>query len=619
MTEKQLDLLLKGVQKPGRYTGGELNSVIKDKSKVDVRFAFCFPDTYEIGMSHLGIKILYSLMNEMDGVWCERAFAPLEDMEENMKKAGVGVWCLESLDELKEFDIIGFTLQYELCYTTMLHMLKISDIPLYSKDRKSLKNLVVAGGPCTCNCEPIADFIDVAFLGEGEESNPEFIKLYREYKKAGKSKDEFLRAAAKINGIYIPSLYDVEYKADGTISKIIAKDDAPERPKKSIVQDLDNMFFPKDFVVPYISTVFDRATAEVFRGCIRGCRFCQAGMMTRPVREKSPLVVSNQAKSLCDTTGYDEISLCSLSTSDYTKIEELLNDLLDWTEKEKVNISLPSMRIDAFSPELLEKVSKVRKSGLTFAPEAGSQRMRNVINKNLDEDIILKSCLTAFEGGHTSVKLYFMMGLPTETMEDIEAIGDLAQKIVDLYYSMPNKPKGKGVQVSVSLATFVPKPHTPFQWHPQDKLELVREKQHHLVEHLTTRKVQVSWHESKTSLLEAVLARGDRKLCPVMYELAEMGCNLDAWDEHLDFSKWEKAFADHNLNMAFYANRQREYDEILPWDHMDYGVSKKFLIREMEKALKAETTENCRDKCAGCGANTMLERSTDCAKCKVNL
>lgn len=619
MTEKELDILLKGIQKPGRYTGGELNQVVKDKSKVDVRFAFCFPDTYEIGMSHLGIKILYSLMNEMEGVWCERAFAPLPDMEKRMKEFNKGIWCLESLDELKEFDIIGFTLQYELAYTTMLHMLKISGIPLLAKERKGLDNLVVVGGPCTCNCEPISDFIDVAFIGEGEESNPEFIKLYREYKLKGKSKEEFLKAASEINGIYIPSFYSVDYNTDGTIKSVEALNDAPEKPKKSIVQDLDKMFYPKTFVVPYINTVFDRATAEVFRGCIRGCRFCQAGMMSRPVREKSPNVVSEQAKSVCDTTGYDELSLCSLSTSDYTKIEELLNDLLDWTEKDNVNISLPSMRIDAFSPELLEKVSKVRKSGLTFAPEAGSQRMRNVINKNLDEEIILKSCKTAFEGGHTAVKLYFMMGLPTETMEDIEAIGDLAQKIVDLYYSMPNKPKGKGVQVSISLATFVPKPHTPFQWHPQDEMELVREKQHHLVEHITTRKIQVSWHESHTSLLEAVLARGDRKLNKVLLDLAEMDCNFDAWDEYLDFSKWQKAFEDNGLDMSFYANRERDYEEILPWDHLDYGVSKKFLIREMEKAKKAETTDNCRDKCAGCGANSFLERGTDCAKCKVNL
>ena len=619
MTEKQLDILLKGVQKPGRYTGGELNSVIKDKSAVDVRFAFCFPDTYEIGMSHLGMKILYSLMNEMEGVWCERAFAPLPDMEENMKKAGIGVFCLESLDELKEFDIIGFTLQYELCYTTMLHMLKISNIPLLAKDRQDLKNMVVVGGPCTCNCEPIADFIDVAFLGEGEETNPEFIKLYREYKKAGKSKQEFLRAASKIEGIYIPSLYDVTYNEDGTVKQVKAKDNAPEKPKKSIVQDLDKMYYPENFVVPYINTVFDRATAEVFRGCIRGCRFCQAGMMTRPVREKSPQIVSSQAKSICDTTGYDELSLCSLSTSDYTKIEELLNDLLDWTEKEKINISLPSMRIDAFSPELLEKISKVRKSTLTFAPEAGSQRMRNVINKNLDEEIILKTCLTAFQGGHTAVKLYFMMGLPTETIEDITAIGDLAQKIVDLYYDMPVKPKGKPVAVSVSLATFVPKPHTPFQWSGQDELSLVREKQQKLMEHITSRKIQVSWHESKTSLLEAVLARGDRKLNKVLLDLANADCNLDAWDEFLKYEEWEKAFENNGLSMEFYANRQREFDEILPWEHLDYGVTKEFLVREMKKALNAETTDNCRDKCAGCGANKMLKRGETCAKCKVNL
>ncbi len=619
MTEKQLDILLKGVQKPGRYTGGEYNQVVKDKSKVDVRFAFCFPDTYEIGMSHLGIKILYSLLNDIDGVWCERAFAPLPDMEENMKKAGVGVWGLESLDELKCFDIIGFTLQYELCYTTMLHMLKISDIPLLSKDRKGLENLVVVGGPCTCNLEPITDFVDLAFLGDGEDSMREFIELYKEYKKNGASKEEFLKAASKINGVYIPSFYDVSYNDDGTVKEVKPNCDSPEKPQKAIVQDLDNMFFPKTFVVPYISTVFDRATAEVFRGCIRGCRFCQAGMMTRPVREKSAKVVSQQAKSLCDSTGYDELSLCSLSTSDYTQIEELLSDLIDWTEKDKVNISLPSMRIDAFSPELLEKVSKVRKSGLTFAPEAGSQRMRNVINKNLDENVILDSCKIAFEGGHTAVKLYFMLGLPTETMKDIEAIGILGQKIVDLFYSMPNKPKGKGVQVSISLATFVPKPHTPFQWFGQNELELVRKKQQHLVENLTTKKIQVSWHESKTSLLEAVLARGDRKLNKVMLKLAELNCNFDAWDEYLDFEKWQKAFYECGLSMEFYANRQRSFDEVLPWDHLDYGVSKEFLIREMKKAEKAEVTQNCREKCAGCGANKMLKRRTDCAQCKVNL
>ena len=619
MTQKQLDILLKGVQKPGRYTGGELNSVVKNKDEVDVRFAFCFPDTYEIGMSHLGMKILYSLMNEMDGVWCERAFAPLEDMEENMKREGIGVWCLESLDEISEFDIIGFTLQYELCYTTMLHMLKISSIPLKAKDRKGLKNLVVVGGPCTCNAEPIADFVDVVFIGEGEESNPAFISLYKEHKKRGSSKEEFLREAAKIEGIYIPSLYDVTYNQDGTVKEIIAKEDAPKRPKKSIVQDLDNMFYPKDFVVPYIGVVHDRAVAEVFRGCIRGCRFCQAGMISRPVREKSAQVVSNQAKSICDTTGYDEVSLCSLSTSDFTGIEDLLCDMLDWTENEKINISLPSMRIDAFSPELLEKISKVRKSGLTFAPEAGSQRMRNVINKNLDEKVILSSCKTAFEGGHTSVKLYFMLGLPTETLEDVEEIGKLSQKIVGVYNQMPNKPKGKSVQVSVSLATFVPKPHTPFQWAPQDKLEVVREKQKHLVEGLTSKKVRVSWHESKTSLLEAVLARGDRRLGEVLLLLAENDCNLDAWDEHLDFEKWVQAFKECDLDMSFYAHRERSFDEVLPWDHMDYGITKDFLVREMKKALAAETTDNCRDKCAGCGANNILERSSDCARCKANL
>lgn len=619
MTELQLSKLLKGVQKPGRYTGGEFNSIVKNKDDVDVRFAFCFPDTYEIGMSHLGMKILYSLLNSMDRVWCERVFAPWPDMEENLIKEGVGVFALESLDDIKEFDIIGFTLQYELSYSNMLNMLKLSGIPLFSKDREGLKNLVVVGGPCTCNAEPIADFADAVFLGEGEETEVEFVELYRKFKASNGTKADFLKEASKIKGIYIPSLYDIEYNAGGTVKAVISKCDAPLPIQKSIVQDLDTMFAPDKFVVPFIDVVFDRAVEEVFRGCIRGCRFCQAGMIYRPVREKNYKTVSQQAKSLCDTAGYDEVSLCSLSTSDYTQIEPLLDDMLDWTQKDNVSISLPSLRIDSFSPELLAKVERVRKGGLTFAPEAGSQRMRDVINKNLDEEVILKTCLDAFRGGHTSVKLYFMMGLPHETDEDILAIGQLGQKIVDLFYNMEDRPKGKGVQVSISLATFVPKPHTPFQWFGQNAMADVRAKQELLVSSLTTKKIKISWHESETSLLEAVFARGDRRLSNVIARAVELGCKFDSWGEYFDMEKWRKAFDDCGLSMEFYANRDREYDEILPWDHLDYGVTKKFLMRENELAKKAATTPNCREKCAGCGANKLLERSVDCAKCKVTL
>ncbi len=615
MTELTLARLLKNVQKPGRYTGGELNSVIKNKQEVDVRFAFCFPDTYEIGMSHLGMKILYALINQMDRVWCERVFAPWPDMEENLKKEGMGVFALESLDDIKDFDIIGFTLQYELCYTNMLNMLQLSGIPLFAKDRKDLNHMVVVGGPCTCNIEPLADFCDAVFLGDGEESDVQFIELYRTYKLQNCSKAEFLKAASKIKGVYIPSLYDVTYKENGQIEAVCPKDGAPFPIQKAIVQDLDKAFYPDKFVVPFIETVHDRAVEEVFRGCIRGCRFCQAGMIYRPVREKQYETVSRQAKCLCDSTGYEEVSLSSLSTSDYTQIEPLLNDMLDWTQKDNVNISLPSLRIDNFSPELMEKVSKIRKSGLTFAPEAGSQRMRDVINKNIDEETILKTCETAFRGGHCSVKLYFMLGLPYETDADILAIGKLGQKIVDLFYHLEDRPKGKSVQVSISLATFVPKPHTPFQWMAQDMLSEVRRKQQLLVESIRTKKIKISWHESQTSLLEAVFARGDRRLSAVLHCAVQLGCRFDSWGEYFNMALWEQAFADCGLDMRFYANRQREYDEILPWDHLDYGVTKRFLQKENELAKKAATTPNCREKCAGCGANKLFKGGRRCAGC----
>lgn len=602
MNNKELEKILLTVQKPGRYTGGEQGSVIKDKSKVDVRFAFCFPDTYEVGMSHLGIKILYSQFNTYDYVWCERVFAPWTDFETIMREKGIPLFALESLDPVADFDIIGFTLQYELSYTNVLNMLDLAGIPIHSADRKGLKNIVVAGGPCTCNPEPLADFIDVFFPGEGEEVDMEFIDLYREHKMRGSSKEEFLREAAKIEGVYVPAFYDVSYNPDGTVEKYTPREGVPATVKKRIIRDLDSTFYPSELVVPYIEIIHDRAVEEVFRGCIRGCRFCQAGYIYRPVREKSWRTVDKQAHDLCRSSGYEDISLSSLSTSDYTELEPLLKSMLEWSEKENVSISLPSLRVDNFSEELLEKIKKVKKSGLTFAPEAGTQRLRDVINKNVTEEEIFRTCNTAFKGGYTNVKLYFMMGLPTENDDDIRGIAELGQKIVDLYYKNPDKPKGRGVTVSVSLATFVPKPFTPFEFEPQITSDEIERRQKLLVSSLTTKKVQVSWHESDTSLLEGAFARGDRRLGAVLERAFALGCKFDSWGESFDFSKWMQAFEDCRLDPAFYANRTRSYDEVMPWDHLDFFVSKKFLINENKLAHEEKTTPNCREKCAGCGA-----------------
>ncbi len=603
MNEKEFERLLLSVEKPGRYSGGEINSVIKDKKSVDVRFAFCFPDTYEIGMSHLGMKILYSQFNEREDIWCERVFAPWLDFEEKMRENNIPLFALESRDAIKDFDFIGFTLQYEMCYTNVLNMLDLADVPLKSSDRDENHPLVVAGGPCVCNAEPLADFIDVFFLGEGEEVDLELIDLYKEHKKSGYNKTEFLKAAAKIEGVYVPSLYDVEYFEDGKIKAITPKGDAPKTIKKRIIKDMDSCFYPDKFVVPFIGIVHDRAVQEVFRGCIRGCRFCQAGFIYRPVREKSAEVVNKQAKCLCESTGYDEVSLSSLSTSDYREIEPLLNDMLDWTEKAHVSLALPSLRIDNFSEELLEKISHVRKSGLTFAPEAGTQRLRDVINKNVTEEEILETCKTAFKGGYTAVKLYFMMGLPTETDEDLKGIADLGQKIVDMYYSLDSRPKGKSVSVSISVAVFVPKPFTPFEFEPQITAEEMVRKQEYLKSCITTRKISLSMHDSSTSFLEAVFAKGDRRLGAVLYSAYKKGCKFDSWTECFQNEKWLEAFRECGINPDFYALRSRDYDEINPWDHLDYAVSKEFLIRENKLAHKDTTTPNCREKCSNCGAN----------------
>lgn len=602
MFTKKQEQLFNKVQKPARYTGGEVNSVIKDKNSVKFRYAFCFPDNYEIGMSHLGMKILYSLVNAREDAWCERVFAPWTDMEEEMRKADVPLFALESGDSLSEFDMIGFTLQYELSYSNVLNMLDLGKIPLRSRDRQSLTPIVVGGGPCACNPEPLADFFDIFLPGEGEEVTNELIDLLIVHKEKGSSKLEFLRDAAKIEGVYVPAFYDVSYNADGTIFAVTPKEGAPAKVKKRIISDLDKVYYPEKFVVPYIDIVHDRAVAEVFRGCIRGCRFCQAGFIYRPIREKSSDTVNRQAKCLCDTTGYDEVSLCSLSTSDYSGIEQLIPQMFSWALPEKINVSLPSLRVDNFSEELMEELKKVRKSGLTFAPEAGTQRLRDAINKNVTEEEVLSTAAQAFRGGWTAVKLYFMMGLPTETLDDIAGIAELAQKVVNEFYKNPDKPKGKGVTVSISVASFVPKPFTPFQWEPQDTMEQLVAKQKHLMENVHTHKIQVSWHQSQTSFLEGVFARGDRKLCDVIEAAWRKGCKFDGWDEYFRFDKWMEAFEACGVDPAFYSNRRREFSEILPWDHLDYGIRKEFLIEENQKAHESVTTPNCRQKCAACGA-----------------
>lgn len=600
--KQKLENLFLQVQKPARYTGGELHSVTKNKDDVAVRFAFCFPDLYEVGMSHLGMKILYGQFNAQPDIWCERVFVPDADMEALMRQHNIPLYGLESRDPIRDFDFIGFTLQYELSYTALLHMLKLADVPLRSADRDESYPLVVAGGPCACNPEPLADFIDLFFLGEGEEVDLEVINLYKEYKKKGYSKKEFLRACADIEGVYVPSLYDVSYNEDGTVAAITPLDGVNPTVRKRIIKDLNTCFYPDKFVVPFTDIVFDRAQSEIFRGCIRGCRFCQAGFIYRPVREKSVETIDKQSHDLCRNTGYEEFSLSSLSTSDYTKLEELLDRLLDWAEKEHTNISLPSQRVDGFSEELAKRLSVMRRAGLTFAPEAGTQRLRDAINKNLTEEEILDTASKAFKGGWTAVKLYFMLGLPTETIEDVEGIAHLGQKVVNAFYNNPDKPKGKGVTVSLSTSCFVPKPFTPFQWEPQDTLEQLGKKQLHLKDTIRTKKISFSYHDAKTSFLEAVLARGDRRLCRVLELGNQRGFHLDSWAEHFDFDAWMEIFDECGLDPTFYANRRRPYDEILPWDHLDYGVTKKFLINESKQAHAAITTPNCRQACSGCGA-----------------
>lgn len=611
MNTDRIKHILARVEKPGRYTGGEYGEVIKDKNAVEVRMAFCFPDTYEIGMSNLGVKILRHCLNKKDYLWCERCYAPWDDMEKEMRAEGIPLYALESGDDIRDFDIVAFTLQYELSYTNAVNMLSLAGIPLYAAERGENQPIIIAGGPCAYNPEPMADFVDVFSIGEGEESLCQLADLYRECKKNGTPKAEFLKQAAQIKGMYVPSLYTVEYNENGTVKCVTpTADGVPSVIEKTFLTDMDGAEFPTEHELPYLETVHDRMVLEVFRGCIRGCRFCQAGIVYRPVREKSPDVLNEQAKSLYKSTGYNEISMCCLSISDYSRLKELLDKLLVWTEEERINLSLPSMRIDSFYGELMEKAMNVRQSGLTFAPEAGTQRLRNVINKNLTEEEILSGCATAFDGGRSSLKLYFMNGLPTETDDDIRGIASLGQKIVDLYYSKKRR-NPKGVNVTISVSCLVPKPFTPFQWMPQDTIDELKRKQLLLKECITTRKINYNYHDSEVSFLEAVFARGDRRLSAAIAEAVAQGQRFDSWDEFFDYEKWMQIFEKVGIDPTFYANRAFGFEETLPWDHIDCGVSKEFLIREAKAALAATTTPDCRTRCSACGM-----QSKGCTICK---
>ena len=606
--------VLKSVQKPGRYIGGEYNAVIKNKDEVKCRFAFAFPDTYEIGMSNLGVRILYDTLNSDKNIWCERVYAPWMDMQEKMQEYSIPLTATESGDELSEFDMVAFSLQYELCYTTALAMLKMAGFPIWAKDRGEDVPIIIGGGPCVYNAEPVAEFFDLINIGEGEEVLSEICNLYIKMKEDGSySREAFLREASHIEGVYIPSLYDVSYNDDGTIKEYKPLyDDVPAKIRKRIVADMDKAPYPEKLVMPYIETVHDRIVLEVYRGCIRGCRFCQAGMVYRPIREKSPETLCKQAKCLYDNSGYDEISLISLSISDYSQLPKLTDDLLEWTDEKHVSLSLPSLRIDSFSEELMQKVSSVRTGGITFAPEAGTQRLRDVINKNVTEEDLMRSVHIAFRGGKSNIKLYFMNGLPTETFEDIEGIAALSTRVVGEYFKLPKPERPKGIGVTISVSCFVPKPFTPFQWEKQDSFELLMQKQAHLKNCITDRRIRYTYHEAKVSFIEAVLARGDRRLAPAIAWAVENGAIFDAWDEYFDYDRWISAFEQNGVDPNFYTTRGFGLDEVLPWDIIDIGVTKSFLRRERDKAYNGETTPSCAEKCSGCGANKLGGKNRWC-------
>ncbi len=603
--DQKLERILPRVQKPARYVGGEYNQVVKDKADVDLRFAFCFPDTYEIGMSNLGMRILYGVMNRMDGVWCERVFAPWPDMEEEMRRAQIPLYALESGDPIREFDVIGFSLGYEMAFSNVLNMLNLAGVPLHAAERTELTPLVMAGGTACFNAEPLADFIDLFSLGEGEDVTVELLELYRRAKQEGWNKRRFLRAAADIEGIYVPSFYEVTYHEDGTVSAITPEDGVRPMVRKRIVQDMDKAYFPAKTIVPSTEVVNDRVTLELFRGCIRGCRFCQAGYVYRPVRNRSEdLLVRYGIEALRDS-GYQEMTLSSLSTSDYKPLNGLCDALMDYCEANKVHLSLPSLRADNFSMELQQRLAKGRKVGLTFAPEAGSQRLRDVINKNLTEEDLLHSCRIAFEGGWSSVKLYFMLGLPTETDEDIVDIARVADHVVHTWREYAPD-KRRGVNVTVSTSWFVPKPHTAFQWEAQITKEEYERRVKLLRSSIRAKAVSYKWHDSDTSFLEAVLSRGDRRMGRVLEAAWRRGAKMDAWQDYYNLDLWMAAFEDCGLDPAFYANRVRPGDEILPWSMISSGVSQKFLWRERQRAYEGITTPDCRTQCTGCGANCLI-------------
>ena len=611
MIDAKLERILLRVQKPARYTGGEYNEIIKDKANVDVRFAMCFPDTYEIGMSNLGLRILYGSMNEAEGVWCERAFAPWGDMEEEMRKADIPLYALESGDCLKEFDFVGFSLGYEMAYTNVLNMLDLAHIPLHSDQRGEDDPIIVAGGTCVYNGEPLADFIDIFSLGEGEDVTLEMIDLYRKGKQEGWSRAEFLQNAAQVPGLYVPSLYEVTYHEDGTVQAITPTHGAPEHIRKRIVADLDKSYFPVKTIIPSTDIVHDRVMLEVFRGCIRGCRFCQAGYCYRPVRPRSVDLLVKQGIESCKDSGYQEMTLSSLSTSDYRPLTELCDGLLEYCDPRNININLPSLRADGFSMSIMQRLQRVRKTSITFAPEAGTQRMRDTINKNVKEEDLLQSCRTAFEGGCNAVKLYFMLGLPTETDEDVIGIAQLAEKVYWTWKSYAVN-KSRGLRITVSTSFFVPKPFTPFQWEAQ----ITREEYHRRVDLLRNsiknKSIQYNWHEMETSYIEAVLARGDRRLGKLLETVWRKGGRLDSWSEYFSFERWMESFAETGIDPDFYALRERPKDEILPWSMIDIGVHPEYLWREREQAYRSVITPDCRVQCMGCGANCLLPDGVFC-------
>ena len=601
-----LQRVLPTVQKPARYTGGEYNEIIKDPAQVRVQVAFCFPDTYEIGMSNVGMRILYGVMNQMDGVWCQRVFAPWGDMEAAMRQHNLPLWALESKMPVKDFDMIAFTVGYEMCYANILNMLELAGIPLRSNQRTGLKNIVFAGGVCAFNPEPLADFVDFFSLGEGEEITVEIVSLYDRAKAENWTKDQFLFEVSKIPGVYVPSFYQHEYREDGTLCAIIPKNAVPATVTKRIVEDLDKAYWPTKMIVPSTEIVHDRANLEVFRGCIRGCRFCQAGFSCRPVRKKSPDVLYRQAVETMEDSGNNEITLSSLSTSDYRGLKELTDRMIPYCEANRINLSVPSLRADNFSVELMHKLQTVRKSGLTFAPEAGTQRLRDVINKNLSEEEILTTCANAFSGGWNNVKLYFMLGLPTETDEDVLGIVELVYKVIQTWKEKATNKK-RGLRVHVATAYFVPKPHTPFQWEKQITPEEYLRRCRLLKSHFYSKSIEYNYHGPDLSRLEAVFARGDRRLGPVIEAAVKNGARLDGWDEYFNYSNWFDAFNTCGIDPDHYTVRGFGEDEILPWDTIDVGVSKKFLLRERKRAYEAKITPDCRQGCAGCGAACLLK------------